>query len=460
MKKSLSFLIVIVDLIIISLVFFSSKSLDMTIEKVSFISLLVSLFILFIQLPIKKGEGFIYAFFCVYIVCIFGRGILKYTFGFTPSTWYFDILQFYSDREIIQAFLLGIYSLLTLHIGLMFCRLFLQNRIEVKEANKKDIKILQVTAWVIFSIAIIPAIITYSSEFLGASNITNDVGTLIGMASSLMLPFFIIILTTYKSRMAFVVGIFYYFPQLLWGGRGEPILSIGILVFLYYKFVNNKKIRVLKLTLFSLLAIAILNLFVVIKEVRGLSFSQWIDELPTLYLDKLLNSNPVLEIVYEIGVALAPTAATIRLVPEYISVQFGTTILYSLTTAIPDLLGLRPAFMSEYGNVPNLISQKSGSSFGGSILQDFFINFMWLTPVIMVLIGILIARYSNLISLEVNLVKISFYIILFYPILWWPRSSLGFLFRYSFITIVIPVVVYYLLKIFFNRKGGVNSESS
>lgn len=453
MKKLINIFIIIFDLLIITVLFYLNNIKQFSVSEMSFIALIVSLYILLIQLPLKKGEGFIYSFYFVYIACLFSRAILENVFSYSPSSWFFDSFQFYSDIELVKAILLGIYSLVALHMGMLINRIVRSNKKVYVETIVQNVNTLKTTGWIIFVIAIIPSLINYKNQFLSfnSESINQNTETLIGMLSSLMLPFFIIMITTYKTKIPFLFGLLYYFPQLLWGGRGEPILSITILMFLYYKYVGDFK-RV-KIIFYGIASFATLNLFAVIKEVRSLPIGEWINKLPNLYIEKLMTSNPVFEVLYEVGVALAPTAAAIKLIPEDLSIQYGKTIIYSISTAIPDIFNIRPEVMSMYGNVPNLISNISGASFGGSILQDFYLNFMWVTPIVMVFVGIMLAKYSNYIKEEKDIVKISFYIILMFPILWWPRSSIGFLFRSAFVTASIPLFIYLLLKMSAKKKG-------
>ncbi|MDN6842691.1 MAG: O-antigen polysaccharide polymerase Wzy, partial [Staphylococcus equorum] len=196
-----------------------------------------------------------------------------------------------------------------------------------------------------------------------------------------------------------------------------------------------------------------LNLFNIIKEMRKLPANIWLNDLPSLFVDSFVNSNPILEVVYEIGIALAPTAAAIEYVPSLINVQYGKTILYSITTAVPDVFNIRPQVMSIYGNVGSLLSTQADSQFGASILQDFFVNFMWATPFFMLIVGFLVKKFSRKLAYEGDFVKLVFYSSLIYPVLWWPRSSLSYILRYFFTAVVIPMLLYYFLKkIYYQRE--------
>lgn len=449
------YFIILFDFLMAIIIFTANNYLNLLPEHLSWVSLFVSVCIIISFFPIKKGEGVTLTFIIIYIITTFGRAVLQYNFDYKPSTSYYNSFAAYTKNEISSALLLGVYSLIFLHLGMMLKRLrkkTLNLNQPVFKYNNYQIKALNMTGLILIMIGILPAIIEFYYKFTGRHLPGQDFNTIISSLSGLMLPSFIIFLITTKSKWFYYIGLLYYFPQLLWGQRGDPILNIVILTFVYYKYINTRKLKVLSKLAYLIGGVLTLNLFVVIKELRKFPTSVWIKDLPQVFIDTLFKSNPIFEIIYEVGVALTPVAATIKLVPEIIPVQYGKTIIYSIFTAIPDYFGIRPEIMSEYGNVSTLIATYVGSAFGGSMLQDFFINFMWFTPVLMIVIGYLVQAYSFKLNSEQRITKIVFYCVLLSPLFWWPRSSLGYMFRYIVTTTCLPIIIYLFFKSYFLKR--------
>lgn len=456
MRRVKLLIFIVIDLLIFLLLLLFNGYFKYTPEQMSWIALIVSVYILISFLPLNKGFGVIFLFHIIYIIAVFGRTILQFCFNYIPSTSYFDSLKAYSSEILSKAILLGINSLIFLHLGVLLKSLFYKKsryfEKTIYKSNIHEINALKITGVAIFMLAFFPAIFEFYLKFAGKSIPSQDLNTLIGMFSSLMLPSLILLMVTSKNKWFFRIGVCYYFLQIFWGGRGEPILSIVVLTYIYYKYINKHKLTFRTRIMYVLVSILILNLFVVIKELRKYHFTVWITDLHIIYTNILFNSNPILEIVYEIGVALSPIAATIQLVPERIPVQYGKTFIYSLLTAFPDFLSIRSETINKFGNVPSLIASYAGASFGGSMLQDFFINFMWLTPLLMLLVGYLLQTYSYKLAFEKSIPKVIFYSLLLSPILWWPRSSLGFMFRYVFITLGLPLLLYQFFMSFYLKN--------
>lgn len=454
-------LLIIIDILFFVFFIMINTLINLSNVNFSLLSLILVVYIILSLLPIKKGDGFVLSFLLLYCIFIFGRAILQYVFNYVPSTDIFDSFNMFTSEQINQALLLGGLSLLGLHLGVLLKKLNF-NSINEKTKNIDDnnrIKeinfiALNMTGWLIFGIAIIPAILNYVSNFSNQNSIDTNSTTLLNMLAGLMLPFFIILMINKRKNWTFYLGVIYLFPQFFWGGRGRPVLQLAILFYIYVRFIRKEKFKISSVLLLGSIGIFLLNLFVVIKENRSLPLNSWIENFFPIYLETLKESNALFEVIYEIGVALAPTAAVIKFVPELIPIQYGKTIIYSIFTAVPDILGIRPTVMDRYGNIPNLISLYAGSSFGGSILQDFFVNFMWFTPVVMIIVGFILAKYSHKLSFEQNPSKVVFLCILIYPVLWWPRSSLGFMFRNVFVTSALPFSIYIYFKTYLIRRWG------
>lgn len=454
---------IVLSLTIILLLIYMSSNDKLTIINLNKIALIAFIQIMFSFIPFKKQDVISISFMLIYFIVIFGRSILQYNVNYTPSSSYFDSFSAFSELYLSKALALGVYSLACLNIGVTIKKMNIKIKRKILSDNNYDheidYKVLKTSNYFIFLIAIVPAIINYYNNFIGIS-VVGDTNTILELLSGLMLPFFVILMITKKEKWTFVMAVLYYFPQLFWGGRGRPIIQLAIIFFIFVRFIFKRKIKTRHKLLAFVGGSLILNLFIVIKEFRGQQLSAWIFNFPTIYLETFSESNPILEVIYEMGVGLAPTAAAIKYVPDFIPIQYGKTIIYSITTAIPDLLGIRPVFMSTYGNIPNLISSLEGASFGGSILQDFFVNFMWFTPLIMIIVGYLIQNYSTKMLNETRLSKNLIYYSLMYPILWWPRSSIGFIFRYIAVTLIVPLLLYLFFASYYGKYKRGNHVSN
>lgn len=457
-----------IDLLLLSLIYVFCDPI-IGIYNACIIASLVSIFIITWAVKSRKEIGIVAVIFViVYYCCVFGRITLIYVFNYETDT-YFDSLYIFSEEALTKAVVFSTLCFIGIHIGMVIKRKKFEDTYTIAcnyEKSENTIIALQNTKNIIFLITIIPVIVEYIMMFLSRTGYfimeSNNLLTAISILSNLFSIWLIIEIAVDKNKTAYYIGLFYYITTLFWGGRGKPILMIITLMMVYDKFIKKKEYTFFsKITLYAG-AIGIATLFTAIFMIRDEGIFYIFKNLWATFTYILGNKNPILELIYEIGVAIGPITATMEHVPEYLDYQYGLTILSSILGMIPDPIGFFPYDIRWRMNIPIYFYGLYNTTWGGSILQDFYINFSYFSVFFLIFVGIFVVKISSYLSKykinsNMSLPRYLFYASLIFPILWWPRSSLGFFARYFGTVCVIPLVIFLLFysrnkKIMNNKK--------
>lgn len=450
-------MVIMTNILLMLLLFFFLKinydSVNYSTKGLCLISLAVLIYIMLSwRICRRKLTSPVIWFVIFYFICIFGQVFIR--FVFETELDFFDILKPYSINEINNAITLSAISMLGIATG----ALVFNGRINNVTYQRSNIKTTKYFAWFLFAIAIVPGLYYYFNSFQnvlqgGYSAVYSDLvfgyGSIPKRIGNLLPLSLLLLMVVYKSKKFFIVGILLCSSKIFFGNRGLPMLEVFAFLLIYNFYVNRiSKKNILKILLSGYL---VLYLFTFIRSFRGLPLRDWIFDLSS-WQSILIDKNPILDVVYDLGTAIAPTISAIILFPNVIDFQYGLTFFYTFLLSIPDFFGIRPDYIEDYGNITSVIAQKQGSSFGGSFVAEVFSNFGWFTPVVMVFVGYLLTAFVHWCMKDKTIVfnVLGWYLMV--NLLWIVRNStatFGTAFEYTFI---FPLIIYWLIKMIIKVK--------
>ena len=402
-------------------------------------------------------------FTIIYICCHFGRVVLIQIFSYESNYYLYNSFKFFEQNEMPTAIMLACISLPIMLIGLLISsnkHMYRDRFSEVPHVDdylieeKKDAA-MRVMSNIVFFISIIPAILNYIEDFMfkyvGISIFSTHLASLIGIIGNMIAIPIIYYVYKGKSRTIDVLSLMYYVTWLFLGGRGKPICMIVTLLILITKRKSNSYFKTGKLKI-AVGSYIVSSAFIALAHVRGKGLEFLTTNFMPSFWECLTTKNPLAELSYELGVAIAPLSAMIAQVPSHISFQYGRTFFLSLLGMIPGIGMILPESITKYMEVSVLISNVYSEAWGASILQDFYINLGFFAPILMLFVGIIVANLSYTAE-NINrysIAKVVFSMAFVFPVLWWPRSTLGYITRYFGTVVVLPWLIY---KVIYGRTG-------
>jgi oligosaccharide repeat unit polymerase len=157
--------------------------------------------------------------------------------------------------------------------------------------------------------------------------------------------------------------------------------------------------------------------------------------------------NPTVVILQEMGGSMGTIAHTLQLIPSERPFALGSTYAYAATTIIPNLFwDLHPAI--KYGNLAHWLTMtvdpeffSIGGGLGYSFIAEAYANFGWLgTPLVMGLIGFIIARITAWSAGREDYGRIAVVAGGMAIVLFWPRAD---------VTIFTRWLAYYVFPAYF-----------
>jgi hypothetical protein len=451
-------MVVLTNIFIMSLLFLLLKvnynAVNYSTKGLCLVSLAVLVYILLSwRFCRRKLTNPVIWFIIFYFICIFGQVFIRFVFEIQLHN-FFDVLKTYSISEINDAIILSTLSMLGIATG----ALFFNRRINKDTYQKDNLNIVKYFAWFLLIIAFIPGFYYYLNDLQNVlqggykavySDASFGYGSILKRIGNLLPLSLMMLMVVNKSKNLFILGILFSGSQMLFGNRGLPILEVFTFLLLYNFYVKkiNRK-NILQILLSSYI---VLYLFTVIRSYRNISLRDWIFD-STVWHSILIEKNPIIEVVYELGTAIAPTISAINLFPDVINFQYGSTFFYTIISSVPDFFGIRPEHIEKFGNIITIIAEKQGSAFGGSFVAEVFSNFGWVTPVFMILGGYLIAAFAQWCFKDKTIVLNVLAWYLMVNLLWIIRNSTATFanaFTYAFI---FPLVIYWLFKKVFVQK--------
>lgn len=268
--------------------------------------------------------------------------------------------------------------------------------------------------------------------------------------SDLLLPAIILLLFGYKGKknipeLIFLSAIIYKAGTMIAGQRGYAIIFIIVLFYIYVSAI--KRFNVKNMIFIALGSIFLMNMLVVIKQIRGLTDKNF--ELIISSFVYGFQNNVILLFMEEFGATIYTPALSLYYYPDIIDYLNGSVYYLSFTTIFPNIGGILGNFITAFSWPATLASYVSG--IGGSFIAELYVNFGGFSYLAAIISGLSVGIFSNVF---INRLKsndylfVAIYSVLFSMILWWIRASFDFLIRSTFWPLAIIYFCYFILKQF------------
>ena len=395
---------------------------------------------------------------------LYGQLFCRELIGYIPKGT-FDLSVLVSKESEIQACLLIVLCQVSIHLGVICFKVLKKeknNFMKIKE-SRDEIKALKEVGIFLLIISIIPAmyclIRTYSlaGEY-GYEGISMARNTGVQGIFVKIVPFFqialLILMVAYKnnnklSKCILFFSIFYYGIQIFFGERGKPLIGMITTIWLYNAYIKKIDKKIIIIALICIIpASAVLN---VIRQTRdNYGVKELSKNINKMIIENIVDDSPVFDVIYEMGTAIYPIAYTIQKIPDIVDYKYGESYLFSLVSVFSiNISRDKPNEIAYKINIAKQMTEMSGSSFGGSYIQEAYANFGWYCCIFMYLIGLAFGKIEDTINNCRNLIDLVLLTYLFNPILWAIRNVFVTIPREIF-WYVIPVYVIY--KIFVKEE--------
>ena len=448
-----------IDIFLLIITFFMNAD-SISINLLSWIILILSIyFILTLFIKDNKIITPVILFSMMFSICMYGQPICKYIIGFETDKM---IMNLFTEKEIFDAIKLSLQCQIMLHLGTIIPNKRINKFIEFDKYENIRLNSLKLTGIILLIISIIPAIYIYltkiqqmslggyheifESKEVGISSIISKISMYFTLA--------IFILTvSYKNVKILIIGTIYVGSQMFFGARGIPMLTVVCLLLAYNYGVKKISNRALLIIIIGFILAT--NLMTVIGLLRKYPLSVWANNFDNVAL-YISQSNTLYEVIIELGAAIAPTAYAINIVPNLLSLKFGTTYLCALSLAVPDILGIRSPSVIKTAQIDQLVSSYAGIPFGGSLVEEAYVNFMYFAPLVFLVLGYIISKFSlkYINSKSPVFIATSSYMMVY--ILWTIRNVSNDFFQNSMYYVGLPLILYKLIEIFNMSKKGSN----
>lgn len=449
---------------------------DKLLKELSFISLAIwGIFVINCMMNKVSISNLYFLYLLMYGVFIFGYIVCKYILGYI-DTEAFDLNDFIRKEYLAQGIILSIYCLIGLHIGYLSSQLIKKEKESQKRKKKNEnVYNMEISQKVMKNIAILLIIISLPfmivstiNDFRVASiygyegvNSTTKVG--LASISSKIEPFFFIglmlLMASYvpnknKCRMILIFIIAYNFILMFLGSRGLNILRMLVALIFYHTKV--KKFNYKNMIVACILVIFLVNVMSIIKSFRRYGLNEWLPNIDEIIVNSM-EDNAILKIINEMGGAIFPTAATIEYMEDIGEYKYGTTYLYGLTTFIPNLSNSVHSAVAK-SDTQAMVGNYFGLSFGGSAVQEAYINFGWYSWILMIILGYILSKISNKILESNNLTAYALFCVFMVNFLWTIRNNIMPGLCRDVFWYLIPLYIVYKL-IYNGRKKKYNEEN-
>lgn len=331
-------------------------------------------------------------------------------------------------------------------------------KVKKEKTEEYDLKILKKIGWFLFFLGIIPKIYIDVNKMIlflnGAYINTYDfsISGYIALIASLSDYGILILMISYKNHKKilnsiFLTGVLYQGIIIFTGNRGEAIIFIILLSFLYIKIQNSFSLKnFIYISLTGYLALIIINIVGDTRSLLNRDFNTLM-----YYLEENIGFYPFWRILAEFGSSITSVAYSIQFFPQYAPVQYGGNYLSSILTIFPNIGGILNDIVINTQYVKFFPYEKS-NYIGGSYIGETYFSFNAVGPIIVLFIGIFISHISKKIEksfLEKDWILLSFMLVFVSNILWWNRDYFGSMIREI---VWINSLIYFLLTLIKVKK--------
>lgn len=236
-------------------------------------------------------------------------------------------------------------------------------------------------------------------------------------------------------------------PPFILGGRTQAMIMIALFMLIYGLFNTIKRKHVIMGVIVLYFVLFAFNIIALTRTSTGITRTDYAE----IIADS--ENNPALETLAEMGGSMHPLALTMNVVPSTENFRYGKSILYAFFTIVPNLGFWEYHPAKKESNLGEWLMRKYNLSYGPgfSLIAEGYINFGFLGPLALLILGIYylrIIKYADKKYLYVNPFMVVFSLVF----LWFSIKGV----RNSFIGAVRAFVyyagpMYLMIKYYYNR---------
>ena len=246
------------------------------------------------------------------------------------------------------------------------------------ETIKKVAFFIFITSGILFLYFNIPKIILASAKGYNTLYDEHSIGTpnLLGYYSNFFIPSLLLLIYTYKENrlmrnVYMLIAIFAAFLLLIIGSRGISISIFVMLIFFYGKYIKEyTKKDIIKL----------LGLFLIVSIIIPFvaNFRSNRDNEIKDTLSNVLDNNPVIQTISELGATMNAWCLTDKVVPSVQNYSYGSSYLASVGMLIPSF-ALGGTSFANYAALDTWLQDICEMSYGPgfNIFAETYYNFGW-----------------------------------------------------------------------------------
>lgn len=427
------------------------------VDQWSEIVTLIAIALLLIQIISLKLKGIEYTDFRLWFL------ILTYLFMFgrvflhalnLDENIFWNLIMRYPEIDMFRASMFILCSIQSIFIGFVIKDCKKNNKLKVKLYKlKPDFNIYK--AGIILLIFSLPfRLITdinwiIQTQGAGSYSAIQSGSGLSDDFAFLFLPSIILLICSGKLNksksniLVSVVIIYFIIVMILTGDRRYPVTAILALVLCYLKYYNLR-ISFVKTVLLGYIALTMLNLFTVVREVRHDELTSLFDFILNYWSKIFFNTNTVYETLAEFGLTFFSVVHIFMYVPYIIPFQRGFTFVATIPSILPIGWLFRDFFSKS--SVSGIINPQAGASVGASLIGDLYANFGWYALGAGIIVGIIFNKIFN-VSNEKNIrLKYVQYFSLFYILINLVRATFFEVFRSAIMVYFVPMLIIWIVK--------------
>lgn len=430
---------------------------SVSIESITLLAIIHCIFFCYLVYKIYKTILNIGVIFIVLSLTFhFGHQII-YTLHMNDVYSYMNLMNITSVEQVLTA---SIYSLLC-HIFFSTGYLLFANkksRCNSKLLEIKGLKKIRKLFIIVFIISFIPMVYSDIDKlfalFRGGYINTFDtykvgINKYIYLLSIFARPSYSIILFSYYrnpkvAKKLYLCSIIYSLVMMLSGDRGNSMIYILVWTFIYFKYISslNKKSFIL-LILSGFFINVFMQIIMVIRSTGTISVDA-VSEALLLRSD----SNYLYLFLRENGLTLKSLIYCMQFIPQDVGYAFGKTFLYSILGVSPILPDFLLNFISNditfFKNFPEAFQ----TYLGGTYIGEFYYNFGWLGPMMITIIGLIVAKLDIILN---NIVTKKGLLTFILTISFLPKLFM-YIRGFAYELLIVPTMIFIVYKIGIRKR--------
>ena len=237
------------------------------------------------------------------------------------------------------------------------------------------------------------------------------------------------------------VIIYFIIEMILTGDRRYQIIGCIVVTLCYLKIYSDKIVSP-KTFLLIIVAFLGLNIIFQLRKVRAGNLTGVTDFIIGM-IENWGNSNIILETLTEFGISFYSVAGIVKNIPSVIGFQKGLGFYGALPSILP--IGFMAGDFFKKVSISNTINAMEQRPVGATLIGDFYANFGWSSIFLAIIFGYLMMRIVLLHKNDEIYVQANYFSMM-YIFMNLIRSSFYEIVRPTFVVLVLPMLILYLIK--------------